>query len=561
MKCRLKTISSLEKVFFELSSEVEELTSGSMLKNELYSFQLVVRGEEANINRLFCKVEIESELKSFIEMKRVGYVPTLAPSVGFNDDDDYLCKKPGLFPDALYRVKNGEIDFFHNQDRAYWITIDPKSQVTGKYPIVMRLVDYEDQVLAETCFTIDIIDAELPQTDVRNTGWFHGDCIAKLHNVEVMSDEYWEIVEKYIANYTRFGHNMILTPIFTPPLDTAIGRERPTNQLVEVSCNQGKYSFGFCNLKKWLDLCRRYGIRFFEMAHLFSQWGAKHAPKIMATVDGDYRRIFGWETDSLSEEYHGFMDVFLPALVDFLKEEEVFDNCYFHVSDEPNEAVAEQYRSVKQMVLPHVPEKQWIDALSNYTFYEKGIVAKPIVSNNHIHTFIEHGVENLWTYYCESQRKDVANRFIAMPSYRNRILGYQLYKYKIEGFLHWGYNFWFSCGSIEAINPYIDNCAGGSWSSGDPFIVYPLDKDGEVGESLRLYVFHEGFQDLRALELLERVYGREHVLKLLEEIDGFGSYPRNTQYIVRLRERVNKMIKSYVEEQREVKVTESCQKD
>jgi len=48
-------------------------------------------------------------------------------------------------------------------------------------------------------------------------------------------------------------------------------------------------------------MCKEHGIQCFEIAHLFTQWGAKHAPKIMATVDGEYRKIFGWETDSLFE--------------------------------------------------------------------------------------------------------------------------------------------------------------------------------------------------------------------------------------------------------------------
>ena len=33
-----------------------------------------------------------------------------------------------------------------------------------------------------------------------------------------------------------------------------------------------------------------------------------------------------------------------------------------------------------------------IDALSNYEFYKTGVVEKPVISNNHIHTFIENGV-------------------------------------------------------------------------------------------------------------------------------------------------------------------------
>lgn len=223
-----------------------------------------------------------------------------------------------------------------------------------------------------------------------STGWFHGDCIAEPHNTEIGSDLYYSIVDKYMQTYVKFGHNMILTPVFTPPLDTAIGKERPTNQLVDITVNNGQYTFGFENLGKWIDLCIKNNIEYYEISHLFTQWGAKNAPKIMATV---------------------------------------------------------------------------------------GVIKRPVVAIDHIKPFIEAGAEDLWAYYCMGQRMNVANRFIAQPSYRNRILGYQLYKNDIKGFLQWGFNFWFTACSQSVINPYINSTAGTAFPGGDPFVVYPLDEN------------------------------------------------------------------------------------
>jgi hypothetical protein len=187
-----------------------------------------------------------------------------------------------------------------------------------------------------------------------------------------------------------------------------------------------------------------------------------------------------------------------------------------------------------------------VDALSAYSFFEKGIVTRPVVCTCNIRTFMEHDVKDLWAYYCNSQGIKVANRFMAMPSYRNRILGQQLYKSDVEGFLHWGFNFWFTQFSTKVINPYAETSAGGAFQSGDAFVVYPLDEDGEVVCSLRLYVLNEGFQDMRALKLLESLTDRQTVLALLEEIDGYDIYPRNNQYILQLREKVNQKIKEAI---------------
>ena len=116
----------------------------------------------------------------------------------------------------------------------------------------------------------------------------------------------------------------------------------------------------------------------------------------------------------------------------------------------------------------------------------------------------------------------------------------------IKGFLHWGYNFWFTQYSLDVVNPYVDTTAGGAFPSGDSFVVYPLDKAGEVVCSLRLYVFNDGLQDMRAMQLLEQLAGREKVLELLEEIQGFAVYPRKSQYILDTREKVNQMIREFV---------------
>ena len=552
MKCELKLLSSLEKVFFEKFTDLPEHTSGSMLKNEIYSFQLAAWGEDENhfLQKLECKLKVESELEPYIQIKQVGYVPSILPTYMEGTDDDYITKTPGLFPDPLQSIENGEVELANMRACSFWVVVEPNGKKVGTYPIILKMMDRNGTLLGEVCFTLEIIDAELPQLDICNTGWFHGDCIAKLHNVNILSEAYYEILEKYLAVYVKFGHNMILTPIFTPPLDTAVGGERPTNQLVEVIVDNGTYRFRFGELKKWMDLCHKHGIRFFEICHLFTQWGAYHAPKIMATVDGEYKKIFGWETDALSPEYKEFLDAFLPELVAFLEQEGVMGNCYFHVSDEPMECHEEQYRAVKSILLQYLDDSCLIDALSEYSFYEKGIVSKPIVSSDHIHHFIENGVKDLWTYYCMGQAKDVANRFMAMPSYRNRILGSQLYKYDIKGFLQWGFNFWFTQFSKGVLNPYVDTTAEGAFPSGDSFVVYPLDKNGEVVCSLRLYVFHEGMQDFRAMKLLEIMAGRKTVIELLGEIEGFTSYPRNSQYILELREKINQKIKEGIGERR-----------
>lgn len=541
MSYSFKISSSLEKIFLDDFDSVYELKGATMLKNEIFSFQLATFCEDTDGIHEYVKIEIDSEIKDCIKIFREGYVAVTTPRPNKFCDDDYLFTKPSVAPDPLFEIKDGNAEIFNDQARAFWFSVEPCGKYAGKYPVVINIKTTDDKVLGSVSFELEIFDVELPKQEFLNSNWFHGDCIATLHNTEVFSDKYWELTDKYMKVFRKFGLTMILTPVLTPPLDTKMGGERPTNQLVDVYLNNGVYSFGFDKLKKWIDLAKSNDINHFEISHLFTQWGAKFTPKVMAHVDGEYKKIFGWEVESLSDEYKAFLKAFLPALVNELKNYGVFENCKFHISDEPMPEHKQQYLAAKELVTEFISEHQLQDALADYGFYKEGIVKHPVVSNDHINKFLDAQAKGLWTYYCVCQGNKVANRFIAMPSYRNRVLGLQLYKNEIEGFLQWGFNFWYSKLSVSVIDPYMTNDSSG-FASGDPFVVYPVDSDGNVVCSLRLYVYNEALQDLRALKLLETLTSREYALSFLEDIYRFTDYPRDNEYYLVLRDKINREI-------------------
>ena len=337
------------------------------------------------------------------------------------------------------------------------------------------------------------------------------------------------------------GINMLLTPIFTPPLDTEIGEERTTVQLVRIKKVGENYEFNFENLEYWIELCNKCGIEYLEICHLFTQWGAKFSPKILVEEEGILIKKFGWHTSATGKKYQHFLRQFLTHLTEILKKKNILERCYFHISDEPHEKDQKTYRAARDSIKELLLGCKVIDALSSYELYRKGLVEKPVVSNDSIQRFVEEKVEHLWTYYCCAQGNKVSNRFMAMPLPRLRMIGVQLYLYKIEGFLHWGYNFYNSQLSKYAINPYLITDADGGFPSGDPFVVYPAE-DGSAYESIRLVVFCEALNDLRMLQLLEEKKGREYVEKLIhEETDKritFTEYPREKEYIKNLRKKV-----------------------
>lgn len=158
-------------------------------------------------------------------------------------------------------------------------------------------------MLASETLELRVIDVDLPKQDLMYTSWFHCDCLADMYNVEVFSEKHFEIIRSFVTEVAKTGMNMILLPAFTPPLDTPVGKERKTVQLVGVEFDGKEYKFDFSLMGKFIKLCFDCGITHFEHCHLFTQWGARHAPKIMATVNVEYKKLFGWDTDSKSKDY------------------------------------------------------------------------------------------------------------------------------------------------------------------------------------------------------------------------------------------------------------------
>lgn len=528
-------VSSLQRVFLDGRCDLTEHNCDSVLKGERYSYQIAYKSSE----KFFAEIVIDSPLSQFITVRSVGNVPSELPVY---ESDCEFCERnePGLFPDVLFPIENNRVLIKRQNYYALWITVDlPKDTDAGDYEIKIKLKK-DGETISENIFGLHVINAVLPEQKLIYTQWFHSDSIANYYKIPVFCEKFWALVESFIKAAVHTGVNMLLTPVFTPPLDTEIGGERLTVQLVDVKLENGKYSFGFDRFIRWVRLAQKCGIKYFEISHLFSQWGAKYTPKIVAEVNGSKKRIFGWETSADSIEYAEFLSAFIPQLIKVIRSLGIEKSTFFHISDEPNEDQIESYSRSKSTVAPLLEDFPIIDALSDYNFYESGIINNPIPCTNDIESFIEKGFPHPWTYYCCGQGGKLSNRFFGIPLSTTRIIGFQFFKYGIEGFLQWGFNFYNSQYSLRSIDPFAVTDADSAFPSGDSFTVYP-GKSGAI-ESVRSEVFFQALQDVRALTLLCDRIGKKRTIAAVEADFGiitFFDYPRGTEKMLNLRKSVN----------------------
>ena len=553
----LRQISSLEKVRLRDPQIEKELFSKKVFRGERFNYQVAVWDNSDYLAEL--RVKVTSPLQDHIKAYVVSNVPMDFPTYAGCQDDDYITKEPGLMPDLLIPLeeRNGILDIYNGAACSVWIRLDiPEDFPAGEYPITVAMEKIsaeesssngpgpEERESHEKTMTVKVLPISLPKQKLIFTQWFHTDCIATAHDVEVYSEKHWDLIDKYMQCAVETGINMLLMPIITPPLDTMYGIYRPCVQLVDIVKDGSTYQFNFDKVRRWISLCKKNGIAYYETSHLFSQWGMKFTPNIMVEENGKKDYYFKWGVPSDSPEYEAFLGQLIPALFDVLREEGIEQNTFFHISDEPGGSHVATYERISKMLKPLLGSSKRMDALSHYEFYEKGLLDIPVASTNQIRPFLEQKIENQWAYYCCSQFSKVGNRFMAMPSYRNRVLGLQLYKYNIQGFLQWGFNFYNSRCSMYPINPFLTTSADVSFPSGDPFTVYPGKKGPQL--SLRALVFYDALQDIAVCRLLEEKLGHDAVVELIEKEAGmsieFDEYPRNSDFLLNLREKITDLI-------------------
>lgn len=541
MEYTIKQVSSLEKVRSTDFSDFKEVRGRKVMRGERVSYQIVVRAPQDML------AVLSAESPDFdVKLFRVKEVYADFPvTEDFESNEDYIIKEPGFIPDVLIPMEESNNNITITKKNAViWVKFDvPKDINPGKYSVKINfrlrtmfpIITDEFDDSAE--FEIDVIDAVVPEQRCVYTRWFYADCIADVHNVEIYSEEHWELIDKYIEKATDSGINMILVPVHTPPLDTEVNTARPCVQLVDIEKVGDTYKFGFERFRRFIDICKKHGVKYYEIAHLFTQWGAKSAPNIEVTENGKKTLMFGWHVDAGSYLYVGFLKQYIKAVHDALEEEGIADNAYFHVSDEPTLENMDAYAAAQNIIKPLIGNSKTLDALSHVEFYEKGLVQYPVTAIAEMNKFLEYNIDTQWTYYCCGPQQVYPNSFIAMPSSRVRILGLMLYKFNVKGFLHWGFNFYNSARSRYNINPYLTTSADGAFPSGDGYIVYP-GKNGAYA-SIRGEITRQAFEDMNICFALEALIGKEAVVAMIDKAAGrdlkFDDYPSDNDFLENLR--------------------------
>ena len=99
-----KTIAETEKCFIDESiNDKKEYTTATMLCGERFSYQIayVNEGLPAGVENLWCRIRVEGPCADWVSVQRVESVPVRMPATIDCEDQNFLRRTPGLYPDLL----------------------------------------------------------------------------------------------------------------------------------------------------------------------------------------------------------------------------------------------------------------------------------------------------------------------------------------------------------------------------------------------------------------------------------------------------------------------------
>jgi hypothetical protein len=397
---------------------------------------------------------------------------------------EYVIRKaPYRVYEALRPLKNGD-KVRGETDALYVSFMVPGNTPAGQKTGALRIRGGNES--AEVAVKLHVHQARVPEKGhLRVTNWFNTGRMAYQHKVEPWSEEHWKLLRLY-AKMMRRGRQTDFIPI------------KP-----EVKKKEGGsgWDFDFSKTERMIRMFLDEGFTHIELPHVFGHDRRKEAEaRFIINVDGK-------PYPGTSHEAYEYLARYLPAWADLLRRNGWYDRAIQHIVDEPPPAEFDNYRIMAGTVRKFLPGVPLVDALGDPDLDGAVDIWVPVSKSyeQKREGFEAHRSrgDTLWFYTCCNPTGFYLNRLIDNELLRTRLLHWGNWRYRLDGFLHWGLN-----QVIEIQDPFENTCPPhGPYHSfhlppGDSHILYPGD-DGPWS-SVRFEAMAAGIEDYELLRIVAK---------------------------------------------------------
>jgi len=339
---------------------------------------------------------------------------------------------------------------------------------------------------------ITVHQATMPEKSrLSITNWYNAGNISRPYGIRQYSEEWFDMYSKLMKTMQRTRQTHIIISL------GSIGIEQKED---------GTYTFDFSTTKRIMQMAVDAGFQTLELGHLGVRNYSEHEPIWL------FYRPGGKKIYATSEEAYFFLAQFLPQWSDFLKENGWYDMSVQHLSDEPTLQTADDYRMLSLITRKFLPGMPLFDAIvhpelrgaSDYWIPYNSIYQREQEKWEKLRSM----GDEIWVYTCTSPGGKWLNRTLDMELLRPRLMHWGNYRFNIQGYLHWGFNYWQYPNDVDPMEYLIENSivyrADGTpqgWPAGDSHICYPGNKNGPW-MSVRAERMRAGAEDCELLLMI-----------------------------------------------------------
>lgn len=465
---RIVPSSPLTKVLRISSPEVGDALSIDGARGETVSAQAVlVPGDTpdvvtASVSDLTCGDGKASVPSGAIRLQWVRYMDITANTVGI-PADELIAKAPVSIPDPFWEDTERPVD--GRAAQPLWIEIDvPKSTNPGEYHGALVVKGRSGQ--CSLPITLRVRGFRLSdERHQRVIQWW--DIPGRgFEQLKPGTDAYWRHLERCCALVHRHRQT-----------DVRVGWEL----IGRKTSGSGRAEWDTAIFEKFVDIAFKSGLRAVQFAAL-----GRHTKYQLDPTS---------RTESVEDNMGR-----LAAVEKVVKRRGWQGRVLTSLADEPFIYHEASYRTLLKRAREVAPSVGVIEAVETEDVGDLDIYVPKLTHINlwwpHFEDLKRQG-KSVWLYTCCHPVGRYPNRFLDQPLVKARELHWISYLYGLDGYLHWGFN-WFTAD----LDPYTEKGAN-PWAlpPGDSQVAYP-GRDGFVG-SLRLSAMRDGLQDYEYLWTLQ----------------------------------------------------------
>lgn len=314
--------------------------------------------------------------------------------------------------------------------------------------------------------------------------------IASQHGVKKGDAEYWELFRRYV----RAQLSMRCTHIQLPAGEAVYEKGKPAG-------------FDFSTAERAGRIAVEEGAPFLCGGHVahWKEW-----------TQSEYYPNWDKETGISTQEGYLQLKRYFSGWAEVIRRNGWESRMTQSLADEPQIHNASAYRILAGICRKFLPGVPILDAVET-TELGGGIdiwvpKLETYEKNREAYDVLKRSGESMWFYTCAFPGGNAMNRSMDLPLCVSRALLWMAARYRFDGYLHWGFNF------FTGKDLWKDACcprANGMLPAGDAHVVYP----GEDGPllSMRYEMQRAGAQDYELLMQLAELLPKE-ADDLMEEV-------------------------------------------